>query len=302
MVFPLFGSEYPTPIAIYNILQILGFLANSSIALTAYFSRRVHRSSNWYMAILLWAWWNIPYLLLMFTGYQLSRKDVPVPPRALCTIQAALIYATPSSAGFATFGILGQIASLLFEILYEKPGLSQKVSRSLLCIPVIGYVAIFFISLSVGIDNSSEVKRSATGAYCNMSHPLPSVVSAIACLASVVLILLLELFTFALLWKHRAWVKRMKTGSRPIPISLFIRVACFSSGPIAGTIFSISSIGSKTTNGPYQKPTIMVLTAGFPLLAAVALGTQRDILRVWMFWKRPSYMSDQPNKEVVVSA
>ncbi|KAH8823971.1 hypothetical protein DL96DRAFT_1713326 [Flagelloscypha sp. PMI_526] len=293
----LFGSQMPTYIAIYNILLIFGFLVNSSVILTAYISHRVHRSPNWYLAMVLWAWWCISYLLLMFAGYQASGSEAPVPPRALCTIQAALIYASPSSTVFATCGILGHIASLLLEILYERPGLSKKVSRSLLCIPVIGYVTIFSISLSVGINNSLDVKRNVTGAYCNIRHPLPFVVSALACLVSTVLSLMLELFTFALLWKHRAWVKRMKTGSAPIPISLFVRVVIFSVGPIAGTIFSISAIGSKTANGPYEKPSIIIFTAAW-----VALGTQRDILGVWMRCKQPSSKPDQFSQEATVGA
>ncbi|KAH8823976.1 hypothetical protein DL96DRAFT_1713332 [Flagelloscypha sp. PMI_526] len=276
----LSGSQFPTYVAIYNALLILGFLINSSVILTAYISHRVHRSPNWYFAMFMWAWWCISYLLLMFTGYQQSGSEAPVPPRALCTIQAAMIYAIPSSASFATCGILGHIAALLIEILYERPGLSQKVSRSLLCIPVIGYVTIFFTSLSVGINNSFEVERNITGAYCKIRHRLPFSISAIACFASAILNLLLashnviKVFTFALLWKHRAWVKRMKTGSTPIPINLFFRVVIFSVGPIAGTIFSVSSLGAKLGNGPYEKPIIVILTAALPFCEGIALGTQ----------------------------
>ncbi|KAH8804072.1 hypothetical protein DL96DRAFT_1563190 [Flagelloscypha sp. PMI_526] len=249
----------------------------------------------------MWDWWCILYLLLMLTGYQLTGPEAPVPSRVLCTIQAALIYVIPSSATFATCGIVGQIASLLLEILYEKPGLSRKVSCTLLFIPVVGYVTIFFISLSVGIDNPLEVKRNVTGAYCNISHPLPFVVSAKPTLAAFVLMMLLEFFTIVLLWKHRTWVKHMKTGSAPIPISLFIRLVCLSVGQIAGTIFSISSIGSESANGPYENPAIIIFTAAVPVIEGIALGTQRDILGVWMFCKKPSYMPGQSSEEAAIT-
>ncbi|KAH8833282.1 hypothetical protein DL96DRAFT_1811786 [Flagelloscypha sp. PMI_526] len=294
------ATPNPTHIAGYNILHICGFLATSCITLTAYFSRRIHRSPNWYMAMFMWMWWCIPYSLLMFSGHQLDVKKVPVPPRALCTIQAAFVYASPSAVSLANFGILAQISSLLFEALYEKPGLSKKISRSVLYAPLICYVTIFFISLSVGIDNLPRVNRSSTGAYCNIDHPLPSGISSVASLVAAVLILLLELFTFALLWKHRAWVKRMKTSSNPMPISLFIRVVCFSMGPIIGSIFSGSSVGS---NGMYHNPAIVLVTAGAPLLSALIFGTQRDILCVWMFWKKPSpYTHHLSSKETVGTA
>ncbi|KAH8833281.1 hypothetical protein DL96DRAFT_1705284 [Flagelloscypha sp. PMI_526] len=275
----------PAHITGYNILQISGFLATSCITLTAYFSRRIQRSRNWYMAMFMWMWWCIPYSLLMLSGHQLDVKTVPVPPRALCTIQAAFIYASPSSAGFANLSILAQISSILFEALYDKRGLSRQVSQSLLYVPLICYIIIFFISLSVGIDNLSQVNRSSTAAYCNINHIVPSAVSAVACLIAAVLILLLEAFTFALLWKHRVWLKRMKSSSSPLPISLFIRVACFSMGPIIASILAGASIGS---NGLYENPAIVLITAGAPLLAALTFGTQRDIISVWMFWKRPS--------------
>ncbi|KAH8804026.1 hypothetical protein DL96DRAFT_1563301 [Flagelloscypha sp. PMI_526] len=145
----------PIHIAVYNTLNIVGFLANFSITLTAYFSRRIHRSRNWYLAMMTWTWWNIPYLLLMLGGHQLDVKTVPVAPRALCTIQAALIYSGPPTVAFANLGVIGHIASLLIETLYEKTGLSNKVSRS------------------VGIDDLSKVTRNATGAYCGIDNPLP---------------------------------------------------------------------------------------------------------------------------------
>ncbi|KAH8833284.1 hypothetical protein DL96DRAFT_1705287 [Flagelloscypha sp. PMI_526] len=274
------ATPNPTHIAGYNILQISGFLATSCVALTAYFSRRIHRSPN--------------------CGHQLDVKKVPVPPRALCTIQAAFIYASPSSASMANLGILAQISSLLFEALYEKPGLSKKISHLLLYAPLTCYIIIFFISLSVGIDNLSNVNRSSTGAYCNIDHPIPSGISSVASLVAAVLILLLELFAFALLWKHRAWVKRMKTSSNPMPISLFIRVVCFSVGPIIGSILSSYSINS---NEVYQNPAIVLVTAAPPLLAALIFGTQRDILSVWMFWKRPSpYTHHLSSKETLSPA
>ncbi|KAH8833268.1 hypothetical protein DL96DRAFT_1677449 [Flagelloscypha sp. PMI_526] len=286
----------PTIIAGYNILQCLGFLATSCITLTAYFSRRIQRSRNWYLAMAMWTWWNIPYSLLMLSGHQLDVKKVPVPPRALCTIQAAFIYASPSSAAFANVGIIGHISSLLFETLYEKAGLSRKVSRSLFYLPLICYATIFFISLSVGIDNLSKVDRSASGAYCHIDVPVPFRVSAGACLIAAGLNLLLEVFTFALLWKHRAWVKRMRTSSSPVPISLFIRAVCFSIGSIIGSIISGRTISS---NGTFENPVVVLITAAIPLLAAVTFGTQRDILRVWMFWKKPTY--PPPSKEAASS-
>ncbi|KAH8800569.1 hypothetical protein DL96DRAFT_798310 [Flagelloscypha sp. PMI_526] len=97
-----------THITGYNILQISGFLAISCITMTALFSRRIYRSPNWYMEMFMWMWWCIPYSFLMLSGHQLDVKKLPVPPRALCTIQAALVYASPSSAMFANFGLLAQ--------------------------------------------------------------------------------------------------------------------------------------------------------------------------------------------------
>ncbi|KAH8833285.1 hypothetical protein DL96DRAFT_1585616 [Flagelloscypha sp. PMI_526] len=294
------ATPNPMQIASYNILQIAGFLAISCVTLTACFSRRIQRSPNWYMAMFMWMWWCIPYSFLMFSGHQLDVKQVPVPPRALCTIQAAFVYASPSALTVADFGILAQISSLVFETLYQKPGLSKQISRPLLYVPLVFYVTIFFISLSVGIDNPSKVNRSSTGAYCNIDHPLPSTVSSVASLIATVMILLLELFTFILLWKHRAWVKRMKTSSTPMPISLFIRVTCFSMGPITGSIFSAFSIGS---NEAYQSPTVVLLTAAAPLLVAFVFGTQQDILSVWAFWKRTSpYKHNLSNKEAMSRA
>ncbi|KAH8800570.1 hypothetical protein DL96DRAFT_1823921 [Flagelloscypha sp. PMI_526] len=90
----------------------------------------------------------------------------------------------------------------------------------------------------------------------------------------------------------------MKTNSSPIPISLFVRVACFSMGTIVASILSGTSI---VTGTAYHNPAVVLVTAGAPLLAAVVFGTQRDILSVWMFWKRSVRGTDfQFNKEAQV--
>ncbi|KAH8828828.1 hypothetical protein DL96DRAFT_1017485 [Flagelloscypha sp. PMI_526] len=261
----------------YNVLQILGFFATSCVTLTAYFSPRIHRSSNWYMAMFMWMWWCISYSLLMLGWHQFDVGTVP--PRALCTIQAAFIYASPSSAGFANFSILAQISSILIEGVIRE---TRPIK--LLYVPLICYITIFFISLSVGIDNLPQVIGVPLHAYCNINNIIPSAVSAIACFIAAVLILLLEVFTFALLWKHRAWLKRMKKSSRPPPIGLFIRVVCFSTGPIIASILSAASIRS---NALYENPAVVLLTAGAPLFAALTFGTQQDIINAWKFWKRP---------------
>ncbi|KAH8799254.1 hypothetical protein DL96DRAFT_1638157 [Flagelloscypha sp. PMI_526] len=293
------SSPNPTLVAGYNLLNILGFVVLSSIVFTAYFSPGIHRSRNWYMAMFIWIWWCIPYSMLI--GRQLDTEDKP-PPKALCTFQASLVYASPPSVISANFALLAQIFSLLTETLYQRKGLEKKVSSVLLCLPIVVYVTIFFISLTVGIDNPSLVGRSSTATYCNIKHTVPSSVSSVACISFAIMLLLLEAVTFSLLYRHRNWVKQMKTSASPAPISLIVRIAFFSIGPIIAAILGGSSIGTQTL---FDNPSIVLVTAASPLLAAAIFGTQNDILNVWMFWRRSGaapYSHKLESKEALQTA
>lgn len=76
------------PFVFFNAITVLSFVFLLAIVSTAYFSQYVPRRNVWYGQKVQWMIYCVSYMLLF--GFQSSE-----PPRALCLLQASLIYACP---------------------------------------------------------------------------------------------------------------------------------------------------------------------------------------------------------------
>jgi hypothetical protein len=76
------------PFVLFNGATVLSFVLLLVIVATAYFSKHVQRRKVWYAQKVQWMIYCVSYMLLF--GFQNSK-----PPRALCLLQATLIYACP---------------------------------------------------------------------------------------------------------------------------------------------------------------------------------------------------------------
>ncbi|KAK7440068.1 hypothetical protein VKT23_017317 [Stygiomarasmius scandens] len=268
--------QHLTLIWAYNALQLFGFISVVAVFFTAVASRSVRRSMIWYIFMLGWIIWCISYLLLI--GQQTGTP----PARALCTFQAALIYAGPPANACATLGILLRLYLSVSSILKHHGIVPRWKILVVNTAPPVVWVAIFAGCLIYGIVNPLLVHRDLTGMYCNMSSAIPSGLSAaLVALFSLVMIIY-EVITFFLLYHNWSAFRRLQisTPTQAASITMILRISIFSVLPMLALGLCVHSTLSSASSGGSN-----IATAVLPGAAGLIFGTQKDILDQWAFWK-----------------
>ncbi|KAH8813943.1 hypothetical protein DL96DRAFT_1625768 [Flagelloscypha sp. PMI_526] len=264
-------------IFLYDTLLVVGFYATGIVICTAAFSSRVQRSWNWYMAMIFWNLSCVEHLLL------LTRQSGPQPPHALCLIEAGFVYAAPAASALAMACLVLQFYATLLEVLIPRRGLEKLVSRTLLFFPPLVFLGVFTSSLVIGLENPNRVMRGPVQVYCHVLDPfLPNLASSIVCFAAGVMIIF-EVLACHILCRRWQRIKDLKASVRnTISVTTLIRFSLFTVGPVIGVGVSISRMGPT----PRDSLTAAFTEASYPLWAALIFGTQRDIMSVWMFWRK----------------
>ncbi|GLB38961.1 hypothetical protein LshimejAT787_0601230 [Lyophyllum shimeji] len=274
-------------------LQILGGALFVLTALSAFIAqlRGGSRHPTFFSFCFAWVLFCVSYSLLYFAGQQGTR-----PEHGLCVVQSALVYAAPPlyvralspyptltrNDARASSATISLVTHLLLNVLLALSRTADKrrsslSSAALVLVPWVIWVAVFVGVLLFGIHHSDLVQISPNGTFCILTHTtLPKLTSVWATIASTVLVSE-EAVIAILLYRNRevfsAGLGRNKT--------MAIRVGIF-------TALGVAAIAVALVYTVTQKRGVQfdLLIAAIPPSAAVIFGTQKDILQVWVFWRK----------------
>jgi len=211
------------------------------------------------------------------------RTTGPEPSRMLCLLQASLIYGMPGLTSTAAFALVLQMFFTIRATFYGKPCHDVDHIIRVWMMLVSPYIA-FFISIlataTVGAANPLRVSRNRRFFYCSVeSSPLTNtltIYSAIILFATLVTIV----WTMFLLYK-RLTMTKAELPKWTMDLSLPFRIIGFGFYIIIAMSLSLLSIKSPSSPAP---DLVIASAATFFILI---FGTQRDVLSVVCFWKRP---------------
>ncbi|KAF8217482.1 hypothetical protein K438DRAFT_2006614 [Mycena galopus ATCC 62051] len=271
------GAAMDSGIVIFNLFAFLGLFWLSAVLITAATSRTIHRSKTWFAHLGAWAAYSLSYVLIV------GRQTGPPPSHTVCLLQASLIYACPVLAGIGGLCFLIEIYLGISTVLFQKkihPGWS-----TLLAIFPYLFAACVFIRVLLMVRDESTVQRHPTNFYCHIAGANNAFESAIIVLVSGILLLSLEGGIIVMLCVNWRDFRNLSRSDPRYGLSVFIRLGlftllyCFGAGLDAFTIYA----------GNMSFASWSVLLPIASIFAALAFGTQKDILQAWMFWRKPSF-------------
>ncbi|KAI0635517.1 hypothetical protein C8Q77DRAFT_573286 [Trametes polyzona] len=264
---------------VFLAFQFAGAIGLLAVLVTALFAPKVYRHFTWLNFCITWLIYCISYTLLAFSGQQ-TRPEPPVYP--LCLAQACLIYAAPVLVAMSTFSLVLQLWFTLCNALRPpKEATRYNLLRNafLLLAPYFMWLGFIVAMLVIGTRNPQKVQRAGGLVYCTIKLSEPGNVTAIFVAAILLVMVGLDVYIGTVLYKN--W-RALRGSDHPgaIPFSLIVRVAIFSFICVVGIgcafvfLSNISFVAGNT------------MIALMPLIAFLVFGTQRDILNIWMFWRR----------------
>ncbi|KAF8811668.1 hypothetical protein BYT27DRAFT_7183704 [Phlegmacium glaucopus] len=254
----------------YDVLYIFGLIFLLAILFTAWFSSSIRRSTGWYSFNFAWVLSSIGCLLIL--GHQTG----PLTGHIHCLFQAMLISASPAlnSLTFVTF---------MLEIWLTISSLSTIFRTPMMVfyfVPYGVFVGILIEVLILGILNPKAVLRKPDGYFCYMSIRVPVRITSAIVICSVIASLVLGVRIILKCRKHWTACKTLLIRNNT-PFGLILRLG------LVG-LCSILSIGLAIVDEMSNWVSFFSLSlAVLPPAAGIIFGSQGDILRVWMFWRKP---------------
>ncbi|THU83332.1 hypothetical protein K435DRAFT_844084 [Dendrothele bispora CBS 962.96] len=261
---------------IFLALQVIGLIGSVAVLFTALFSS-VSRQATWYNFFISWTVFCISYLLLFFAGQGHSRE----PPFALCLTQSSMTYAAPPFAASAT---LGMVIQLYFNIHTALSGTRIKRERVwnaiILVLPYVIFLGVLLESLILGL--ALQEAHFSTISYCSLETVVPGRLTAALVVFFLVPVLVLNVIIYRKLRKHSSALCTTRAFR-----SMFVRVTLFSLfgliSVVAGLLFFFIVFIQDSDDGLAD---LDIVLACIPNAAVFVFGTHKDLLQVWMFWKK----------------
>jgi len=243
------------------------------------FSKRVYRHPTFLNLCVAFVISGLSSSLLVYA----RRTTGPEPSRMLCLLQSSLLYGVPPLLSTAAFTLVLQmfftIRAAFFGREYNDGDHFIRLWVMLVS-PYLAFLVCILATATVGAANPSKVSRSRRFFYCSLeSSPLTNtltVYSAIILLSTTVVVV----WTMALLYKHLSIDKAARPKWK-MDLSLPVRIIVFGIYTTIALSLSLLSIHSPST----PVPDIVIASAA--TLHVLVFGSQKDILSVLFFWKRP---------------
>ncbi|KAF9446820.1 hypothetical protein P691DRAFT_776575 [Macrolepiota fuliginosa MF-IS2] len=269
-------------VVLFDTVTILSFVLIVIIVATAYLSKYVQRRRVWYGQMVQWMIYCISYMLL----FRFQRDTEP--PRLLCLLQASFIYACPPAcaAGSACFMIDFYMS---LSPLHRKP--TQRIRRLGLLLNSLPWVVLVSAALQVvlfAVATGDRDIAQRSHFFCNISNQEPTVVSVILVLLALVVWFFFEVQSGIILYQNRLDFKRMNYKMSLDYVSLYIRSAIFTVGMLIAIGLSIYSLSLPPQSGPWS-----IALPFMPIFVAVVFGSQGDIMRVWVFWRKRKAVEEE---------
>jgi len=235
---------------------------------------------TWFAFLISAAIYCISFLLLF--GRQ---HNGPEPPLPICTLQAGLIYAGPP---------LLTCAGLLFVIeLYMRltaVTLSRKVNENFIhwmlwILPVV-HTICFWVAIMSGLADIRTISRDPSGLYCHIAQKVPTTVTGVLSGIFVGLMFVGEIVAIVHLFRRRLSIRTSRIRGADFPLALFVRTTIFTLVGGIGILVDILVNNNDPRTGASSGYVTLNLLAIVPLSLSIVFGTQMDIIKWYMFWRR----------------
>ncbi|KAJ7582005.1 hypothetical protein C8J56DRAFT_1168094 [Mycena floridula] len=267
----------------FDTLQFLGLFSTFGIVVTAVFSSKIQRGMTWYFFMAELVVFCIAYLLIV--GHQ-SGDD---PPFGWCLFQAALIFAVPAMCAFSALAMVVQLyitMSASFTHLSDR--VHGMIDFSLLAFPIFIFFLVVVEVTAAGLANPPSVVRSNSGMFCTVTGKTSGTITAVLVVIAVLLMLICEGLIISVYIKRRRASSRLHDGDTLVSLPVIVRVSAFSLLPAIALLVTVAASSGATTWTSTTTSIAFLGVACLPLITSVIFGSQEDMLRAWMFWKRAS--------------
>jgi len=280
------GSS-PQLTKIFISFQLFSLFGIIIVLATVLGSRSTPRHATWFSFAISWIISTASYSLL-FWGGNLSG---PQPPYILCLIQGIMIYSAPPLTAATTLALVIQIWVVVRSVAFTSPKAGRMpvlLLTALLVVPYLIYVTILIGTLVVGWRDPLTVRRVGSAMYCSFSNRVPGRLSTI-----LVALIMLPAAVFEVLICKALRQQWTLFGHQTDALSMALRVVAFTFVGISAIALSVVFFfmihhGSDLT----------IVISIVPVFAVLIFGSQADVLRVWMFWKkRPTPVTTEKEAE-----
>ncbi|RDB27485.1 hypothetical protein Hypma_003846 [Hypsizygus marmoreus] len=282
-------QKSPVLIKVFIAFHLVGLFGTLLMLLTLWLSRSTTpRHSTWFSFAFSWIISTVSYTLLFWGG----RLSGPEPEYTLCLIQGILIYAASPLTAATTLALVIQIWFLVRSVVTATP--SNKSGRTpplvtavLLVVPYIFFISIVVGTLVIGWQDPRTVRRVGSGMYCSFRNKVPGRLSTILVASIMIPAVVLEVLICRSL--RRQWTLFLHQKDS---LPMILRVVLFTFFGIVAVALSLLFF-VKVHHGSELNIVISTL----PIAAVVIFGTQPDLIRTWIFWKkRPQTVIMVPGK------
>jgi len=242
------------------------------------FSKRIQRHITFINLCLAFIVVGISSSLLLYIG----KIDGPEPPRMICLLQASLLYGMPGLTSMAAFMLVLQMFLVIRAHYNGQEYLDcDHVFRvwTIAVAPYIAFLIPILATAAIGASHPERLSRSRRVFYCSVDFlPLTNaltIASALVLFATLVF----EVWTVVILYKQWNIQKSNTSFSKPLDLSLPVRIIAF--GFYITIAMSLSLLSVKSPQSPV--PDLMIATAAS--MVVLIFGTQRDVLRTICFWR-----------------
>ncbi|KAI0046452.1 hypothetical protein FA95DRAFT_1606889 [Auriscalpium vulgare] len=217
---------------------------------------------------------GISACLLLYAGQYTG----PEPNQILCIIQAGLTESCPPMWATALLAFVIYMRNSASTITGTRP-FSVYSKLAMIIAPYIVFVLFLTANILSGAQHPDLVTRSTRFLYCDINSNALSIAAASTTSLISLTAIVLTIQLGVRLWKSMSYMKRAGVGSGVTTLNL--RLIIFAIYIMVGFIFTLITLFGHPDPTPRD---MYIGTLG--LAVFFVFGTQRDVLRVWMFWRR----------------
>ncbi|KAF9071789.1 hypothetical protein BDP27DRAFT_458650 [Rhodocollybia butyracea] len=274
----------------FIILELLGVLFFAVVIFTACLSPQVKRYATWYSFCVSWIMSGLSYSLTLvvnaYSGPGGYSDSVSAEAQRACLSQAALIYASPALTGFTSLAMCLHVCLFVHAAL-NVPMTQVKTSITTLLVvgPYIVWITMFVVLFLLGQTHPQAVQLSPTGFYCHLKLPEPVTVSSSITIIATIGVTITETWMAIKVHQNRGHLTQTSH-----PMAFVVRVFLFGFVDLFTLAVGLLFLQPQPTRR--DDVANCFLMSLVPMLVLVIFGSQKDIIQVWMFWKKPTVKAE----------
>ncbi|KAK0230205.1 hypothetical protein IW262DRAFT_1336980 [Armillaria fumosa] len=273
-----FDSPVRDRVYIYDTLSFLGFFSLLAVLLPAVFSKQIKRRRTWFSLILSWMVFAFSYLCLV--NNQLEDE----PHFGTCLFQTLLVYSAPPLVASSGLYFILDVYLELRSTIFNESEVSVVYRDMIVLAPWVLWVLMIMTSAFL-IKDPTQISRESTHMYCHSNTSAQLTVTLCVTFPLAACCILLEVLIGHLMYRNWTVFRRYcidkASDSRAgrVSLSMIIRIVCFTMVPLAALgLASFVAAHQMESNATWN-----ILLASLPIFAFLSFGTQKDIVRAWMF-------------------